>query len=150
MMNRKLLAVLAGAAFVALSIVGTASAVQYIRTDENVSMVGSAYPAGAVIDLAAAATTTSSPLEMRVLTGMSVQVDHNAAAVGTLTLQSSNDGTTYYAVSGGGFTAITACGAPPCGEVVEIGAMRSRYYRFVYTHSSGTGDIKVTVHVKGK
>lgn len=123
----------------------TAYAASIIRTDDNVSMVGGAYQAGAVIDQAAAATTTSNVLEMRVLSGMSVQVDHGNI-VGTLVLQSSNDDTTYYAVQGGSFTAISGSG----GEVVEIGSLRSRYYRFVYTHSSGTGLLKVTVHVKGK
>jgi hypothetical protein len=100
--------------------------------------------AGVLISLSTAVTTTSEAIEVQVPTGMSVQIDHGNI-VGTLVLQSSNDGVTYYPVLGGSFTAISGAG----GEVVEIGNMRSRYYRFVYTHSSGTGALTVTVQIKG-
>lgn len=99
---------------------------------------------GAMISLSPAVTSTSEALEISRPTGMSVQIDHGNI-VGTLVLQSSNDGVTYYDVQGGSFAAISGSG----GETVEIGNLRSRYYRFVYTHTSGTGILTVTVHVKG-
>jgi hypothetical protein len=99
---------------------------------------------GAIISLSPAVTTTSETIEIQRPTGMSVQIDHGNI-VGTLALESSNDGTTFYPVLGGSFSAISGVG----GEVVEIGNMRSRYYRFVYTHSSGTGALTVTVQIKG-
>lgn len=103
------------------------------------------YEAGPIISQAQAATVTSDVIRTRSLLGMSVQVDHGNVT-GTLALQSSNDGVTFYAVQGVSFAAISGSG----GEVIEIGNLRSQYYRFVYTHSSGTGLLKVTPFLKGK
>lgn len=129
----------------ATSLIASVAYAAVIRTDDNVGTSGAAYQVGPIIDQAQAATVTSDVIEMKVLSGISVQVDHGNV-VGTLALQSSNDNVTYYAVQGGSFAAISGSG----GEVVEIGSLRSRYYRFVYTHSSGTGLLKVTPYVKGK
>ena len=133
------------AALAASLFAGVAYAATIIRTDDNVGMAGAAYQVGPIIDQAVAATVTSDVIEMKVLSGMSVQVDHGNV-VGTLALQSSNDNTTYYAVQGGSFAAISGAG----GEMVEIKDLTSRFYRFVYTHSSGTGVLKVIPYVKGK
>lgn len=102
------------------------------------------YATGAVIDQTAA-TVTSGAIRMRSLLGMSVQIDHGNV-IGTLVLWASNDGDTYYASQDVTFAAISGSG----GEIVELGNLRSQYYRFVYTHSSGTGTIKVTPYLKGK
>lgn len=99
---------------------------------------------GLVIDQTVAATVTSNVIEMRMPTGMSVMITHGNIT-GTLALQSSNDNVTFYPVLGGSFTAIAGAG----GETVEIGNLRSRYYRFVYTHSSGSSTLAVQVWVKG-
>lgn len=104
-----------------------------------------AYAFGAVINDDTANTQTSDLLELYEIQGLSVQVDHGNV-VGTLGFESSNDNVTFYPVLGGSFTAISGTG----GELVEIGNLRSRYYHFVYTHSSGSGAIKVTVHAKGR
>lgn len=103
-----------------------------------------AYSVGAVINQTAA-TVTSSSIKMRSLLGMSVQIDHGNI-VGSLALWASNDDVTYYATQGVTFGTISGSG----GEIVELGNLRSLYYRFVYTHTSGTGTIKVTPFVKGK
>jgi hypothetical protein len=103
------------------------------------------YDPGAVISQSQAATVTSDAIRVRSLLGMSVQVDHGNVT-GTLALYSSNDDITYYAVQGVSFAAISGSG----GEVIEIGNLRSQYYKFVYTHSSGTGLLKVTPFLKGK
>lgn len=103
------------------------------------------YAPGPVINQDQAATVTSDVLKIRSLLGVSIQVDHGNVT-GTLVLQSSNDGVTYYNVQGVSFAAISGSG----GEVIEIGNLRSQYYRLVYTHSSGTGLLKVTPFLKGK
>jgi hypothetical protein len=100
---------------------------------------------GAIIDQTQAATVTSNVIRVRSLLGMSVQVDHGNV-VGTLVMYSSNDCVTYYAVQGVAFAAISGSG----GEVIEIGNLRSLCYEFIYTHTSGTGLLKVTPFVKGK
>jgi hypothetical protein len=117
----------------------------YAATLEGPYSLYDSYAPGAVIDQAQAATVTSDVIRMRSLLGLSVQVDHGNVT-GTLVLQSSNDNVTFYPVQGVAFAAIAGSG----GEVVEIGNLRSQYYRFVYAHSSGTGSLKVTPFVKGK
>lgn len=116
-----------------------------IRCDENVGYAGAAYPVGALIDTATASTTTTSVLEMRTLAGMSVQVDYGAIT-GTIALQASNDNVTYYSTADD----FTAPAGSPGGYLVELAHLRARFYRLVYTHSSGTGLLKLTVYVKGK
>lgn len=138
--------VVAMACALAFAVVAVTHASSIIRTDENVSYAGSAYPVGALIDASAAATTTTDVLEMRVLSGMSVQIDHGTIT-GSIELQSSNDNITFYPSAEVSFTAFSGSSG---GEVVELANLRSRFYRFVYTHTSGTGLLKVTVHVKGK
>jgi hypothetical protein len=101
---------------------------------------------GAIVDQAQAATVTSDVIRVRSLLGMSVQVNHTGAAVGTLVMQSSNDCVTYYPVQGVSFVAISG----GTGEMVEIGNLRSLCYRFVYTHTSGTGPLQIIPFVKGK
>jgi hypothetical protein len=103
-----------------------------------------AHYCGALLDQAEAETAASEAIEIYDVAGMSVQIDHGNIT-GTLVLQSSNDGTTFYTVQGGSFAAISGSG----GEVVEIGSLRSRFYRFSYEHDSGTGLLRVSVHVKG-
>lgn len=103
------------------------------------------YQPGAIISQSQAATVTSDTIEVRSLLGVSVQVTHGNVT-GTLAMQSSNDCTNFYAVQGGSFAAISGAG----GEVVEIGNLRSRCYRWVYTHSSGTGSMLVIPFLKGK
>lgn len=121
-----------------------AHASTYIDTPYSLSNPDWAQP-GALINQTVAATVTSDSIRARSLLGMSVQIDHGNVT-GTLVLWSSNDDVTYYAVQGVSFAAISGSG----GEMVEIGNLRSLYYRFVYTHSSGTGTLKVTPFVKGR
>lgn len=101
---------------------------------------------GAVINAAAGATAVSDVYELYENDGMSVQFDYGVVT-GTLVLKGSNDGVTFYAVADVAFTA--PAGAPG-GELLEIGNLRSRCYRFDWTNSSGTGAVKVSVHVKGR
>lgn len=89
-----------------------------------------------------AGTTYSDTYEPRSLIGVGVQVTHTGTLAGTLTIESSNDGTNFYPVLGGSFTAITAAG----GEQVEIGGLRSKYYRFKFVYGSGSGDLLVLLH----
>lgn len=100
---------------------------------------------GALINQSQAATVTSDTLELRELLGMSVQVTHGNIT-GTLVLQGSNDCTNFYTVQGGSFAAISGAG----GELAEIKDLLSQCYRFVYTHSSGTGSLLVIPFAKGK
>jgi hypothetical protein len=139
------LSLFAVAAATALLFALPSNALSIIRCDENVSLPGNAYNAGALIDSAVAATTTTNTLEMRVLSGASIQVDHGNIT-GAIVLHGSNDDVTYYPVPGITFTAISGSG----GEIVEMHALQSRFYKLIYTHSSGTGLLKVTAYVKGK
>lgn len=89
-----------------------------------------------------AGTTYSGVYELRSLIGMGVQVTHTSTLAGTLTLESSNDNTNFYPVLGGSFSAVSGAG----GEQVEIGNLRSKYYRFKFEYGSGSGDLLVLAH----
>jgi hypothetical protein len=110
----------------------------------TIKILSGAHYCGAMIDQSAGATVDSDTIELYEGTGLSVQIDHGNN-VGTLVLKGSNDGTTFYAIPDVPFTAISGAG----GEVVELGNLRSRFYKFSYTHVSGTGLMKVSVHAKG-
>jgi hypothetical protein len=131
---------------VAIAVAASLSTAAYAATREApYSWPPDWFEPGAIINQSQAATVTSDVIEVRSLVGISVQVTHGNVT-GTLAFQSSNDCTNFYAVLGGSFSAISGSG----GEVVEIGNLRSRCYRFVYTHSSGTGSLVVVPYVKGK
>jgi hypothetical protein len=93
-----------------------------------------------------AGTTYSDTYEPRTLLGMSVQVTAGGTLAGTLSIESSNDGTNFYPVLGGSFSAVAAAG----GEQVEIGNLRSKYYRFKFVYGSGSGNLLVSPHFVGK
>jgi hypothetical protein len=92
--------------------------------------------------ISGAGTTYSGVYELRSLIGVGVGVTSTGTLAGTLTIESSNDNTNWYPVLGGSFTAITTAG----GEQVEIGNLRSKYYRFKFVYGSGSGDLLVTAH----
>ena len=100
---------------------------------------------GVLINDSVAVTKTTDVLELRSLLGMSVQVTHGNIT-GTLVMQGSNDCTNFYTVQDVTFAAISGAG----GELVEIGNLRSLCYRWMYTHSSGTGPLLLYPFVKGK
>lgn len=79
--------------------------------------------------------------------GLSVQTEWTGTVNGAFRLQSRND----ESLSWRDVTQVvfTAAAGSAGGEVIEVGNARSRFYRIVYTHASGTGTVKVAVHAKG-
>lgn len=130
---------------VSAALASALSAVAYAATRTTPYGLYDAAELGPIIDQAQAATVTSDAIELRSLLGASIQITHGNV-IGTLVMQSSNDCTNFYVVQGGSFASISGVG----GEVVEIGDLRSKCYRFVYTHSSGVGSLLVLPYVKGK
>lgn len=128
----------------ALAVIAALSPVAYAAVIGTPYTPGTYWDNGPILNQTAA-TATSNVLELRELAGMSVQITHGNV-VGTLVLQGSNDNSNYYAVQDVTFAAISGSG----GELVELGNLRSHYYRFVYTHSSGTGTLYVHPYIKGK
>lgn len=92
--------------------------------------------------ISGAGTSISDVYETRSLLGVGVQVTTTGTLAGTLSIESSNDNLNFYPVLGGSFSAITAAG----GEQVEIGNLRSKYYRFTFVYGSGSGDLLVIPH----
>lgn len=92
--------------------------------------------------IAGAGTTYSGVYELRSLLGVGVGVTSTSTLAGTLSFESSNDNTNWYPVLGGSFTAISGAG----GEQIEIGNLRSKYYRFKFVYGSGSGNLLVTAH----
>jgi hypothetical protein len=91
------------------------------------------------------ATITSSTLEVKEIRTFAVQaVWSGASPLGTLSIQGSNDGTNFKELSGGsiavsGNTGNDLKNFPDCGYA---------YVQAVYTKTSGTGTITVTVNGK--
>lgn len=105
-----------------------------------------AHYCGAVIDESAGATKVSDVFELYEDDGMSVQFDYGVVT-GTLVLKGSNDGVTFYAVPDVSFNAPAGVAG---GQLLELGNLLSRLYRFDWTNGGGTGAVKVSVHVKGR
>lgn len=129
---------------VALATIATLSQGAYAAVIGTPYTPGTYWDNGPILNQTAA-TVTSNVLELRELAGMSVQVTHGNV-VGTLVLQGSNDNSNFYAVQDVAFAAISGVG----GELVDLGNLRAHYFRFVYTHSSGTGTLYVHPYIKGK
>lgn len=105
---------------------------------------GAATYFGPVINQAQAATVTSTVMELYVHQGLAIQIDYGNVT-GTLAFKASNDNVTYYTVAD---VVLTNPAGSASGQIVEIGNLRARYYRVDYTHTSGTGLLKITTHAK--
>jgi hypothetical protein len=98
------------------------------------------------LDLATAATTNGSPLDLRGIAGLSIQTEFGEIT-GTLTLESRNHESLSW-VEVDDVTLTNPAGSAG-GQLIDIGNARSRYYRVTYTHTSGTGALRVCIHAKG-
>jgi hypothetical protein len=98
------------------------------------------------IDLDTAATANGNPIDLRGIAGFSVHVQHGAIT-GTLVLQERNHTRLNWVAVGD--VSLTAPAGSAASQIVNVGNARSRYYRVVYTHSSGTGELRVCLHAKG-
>jgi hypothetical protein len=98
------------------------------------------------IDSASAdASINGTPWEVRKIAGFSVQISHGEIT-GTLELEARNDESMPWSeVTDVTFTAPSGSAGD---EIVEVGNARSRYYRLVYTSTSGTGALRACVHAK--
>lgn len=103
---------------------------------------------GAVINQSQAATVSSSAIDMVNMVGMSIHVIHGNVT-GTLILEATNDPSDSDAWVTAADAALTSPAGTASKSLREIGNTRSRYYRVSYTHSSGTGSLKVLVNGKG-
>lgn len=95
----------------------------------------------------AAANFTSGVTDLCDLTTYSIQVAFSAGAgdlVGTLKLQASLDNSTWVDISGSS-VAVTAS----ANNVWDVTRAGYRYVRVVWTYTSGTGNVVVTIHIKG-
>lgn len=97
-----------------------------------------------VATVTAATDVTSSAFDLGDLTTFAVMVNFSGSdVVGTLTLQSSNDGSTWVTVASSS-QAVTASG----DHIWNVSSAGYRYVRTFWDYTSGTGNITVTLVAK--
>ena len=90
------------------------------------------------------ATITSSAVDLQDLNIYAIQAVYTGSPVGTLKLQVSVDGTNYDDYTGSSL-AVSAAGS----NTWKVSAAGERYVRLVYTFSSGSGTLDVSLSGKG-
>jgi hypothetical protein len=80
--------------------------------------------------------------------GMNIQTEWGTIT-GTLKLQSRNHEAMEWRDVTDANTALTQPTGTAGGQSLDVGNVRGAFYRIVYTHSSGTGALKVAVFAKG-
>jgi len=102
---------------------------------------------GAIIDQAQAATFTTLAWDAAEFTGFSIHAVYGAIT-GTLILQANNDPAfwpnDWVTSAAASFAAIAGAGR----QFLEVTGAHARHYRLVYTHSSGTGSLRVVFYSK--
>lgn len=85
-----------------------------------------------------AATITSSTITLASKTGYAMQAVYTGSPVGTLTVEGSNDGTTWSTVTDS-TVAVSAAGS----TLYNISGVQYELARLLYTFTSGTGSLTV-------
>lgn len=89
---------------------------------------------------------SSDVINVLYLDNIGLQIEWTGTATGTITVQASIDGTTYYALTFDPALAQPAGSAS--GYLVSLNQLPYKYFKVVYTKSSGTGTMNVYCSIK--
>ncbi len=90
--------------------------------------------------MASTNTITSSALDLRTITGAALQIAWTGTPTGTMIIQGSVNGTTYYDI---GASVPTQPAGSASGVLLNFVDLMFRYLRVSYTNASGTGTLVV-------